>query len=426
MHIGLFLTVAISVGATAMSAGEARDLAIVEVQAGKRDRTDTPVVVPASAESLFSRDMSADKLTGLTLSLVPRESVGSAQSIPAQWQTATDPPMQAFKTGALAFILPGKLAAGESRTYTLRLVAGSAPTAGIRVEDDKGKSLLFRSGVRSVAKYNYGLIQKNPGKPSAFDRTAYFHPVWAPCGHIITDDFPKSHKHQRGVFLAWTRATIGKYKADFWNLGVRRGKTRHKGLSSVVSGPVFGGFVARNDCVAEDRVAIEETWVTRVYARPTGPWIIDFDIRHTAVDKRVVLEKYHYGGMAFRGRPDWLKRKRPTIEASDGFNAKKGATESAKWIDMAGELPGGKQGGIVLIDHASNPTYPTAARIHPKDPYFCFAFSRRGAYTIEPGQSLELRYRCVIHDGLPDRKDDDRWAADFADPPKVVVKPIGK
>mgnify|MGYP003729906339 CR=1 FL=1 len=93
---------------------------------------------------------------------------------------------------------------------------------------------------------------------------------------------------------------------------------------------------------------------------------------------------------------------------------------------MAGPFPDGGKGGLTMIDHPSNPTYPTAVRIHPQVPYFCFAFAQRQPYTIEAGKSLELRYRCVVHDGEPDKAANERWARDFADPPKVTVQPTSK
>ncbi len=409
-----------------LSAGVGRELALVVVEAGPHDRVHTPIVIPTSGKILFGQDMPTDRLARQCLVLVDLDGPSARGVYPAQWQAVTDPPMSAVKTGALVFTLPGKTPANSVRRFQLRTVERRPGRDRIAVEDDKGKALLFRCGGRSIARYNYGLVQRQPGKPSMFDRTAYFHPVWAPCGQIVTDDFPKSHPHQRGLFLAWTRATIGGYKADFWNLLKRRGKTLHRRLDHVVGGPVFGGFIAYNECVANGRVAIKETWVTRIYAGPMGVWLIDLDVRHTATDQPVVLEKYHYGGVAYRGRPDWLKRNRPQIEASDGYDAKKGATESARWVDMAGKLPGGHDGGLTMIDHPSNPTYPTAARIHTDKPYFCFAFAQRGPYTIEAGKSLELRYRCVVHDGPPDRNANDRWAADFADPPTVTIRPVSQ
>ena len=248
----------------------AEDLATLVVEAGPHDRTETPVVVPASPREVFKRDMSVDALLNMRLELVESGEQGDTRSIPAQWQVATEPPMVAHGAGALTFVLPGKTPAGSVRRFRLRVAA--AATTPLAIDDDKGKSLLLKHGAHPVARYNYGLVQKQPGKPDLQDRTAYFHPIWAPGGQIVTDDFPKSHAHQRGLFFAWTRATIGNYRADFWNLGDGRGKTVHSRLDCIAVGPVFAGFVAHNEMIAEQRTVIKETWVTRLYALPAGPW----------------------------------------------------------------------------------------------------------------------------------------------------------
>ena len=426
MWTGLISVLSAAAAANGLGASPGKDIAVVVVEAGRHERVDTPVMVPASARAPWGQVVPPSGAAQKAFELLEERQGASSKPLLAQWQAPTDPPTKASGGGALIFTLAGKTPAGSVRRFRLRVADQPASAKDMRVEDDKGKALLFRHAGRSIAKYNYGLVQKQPGKPNVFDRMAYFHPVWAPCGQIITDDFPESHPHQRGVFFAWTRARIGKYKADFWNLKARRGRTLHKRLDGVGAGPAFSGFVAYNDCVANNRVAIKETWVSRIYARPVGPWILDFDIRHTATDQDVVLAKYPYGGMAYRGRPEWLGAKRPRIEASDGYDARKGRTEGARWVDMAGVLPTGGEAGLTMIDHPSNPTYPTAVRIHPSMPYVCFAFAQRDAYTIKAGESLELRYRCVVHDGPPDRKLNDRWAADFVDPPKVTLEPVGK
>ncbi|MBN1341272.1 MAG: PmoA family protein [Phycisphaerae bacterium] len=424
MQIPLIAVLALLGGSTTDTAARAEDLALVVVHAGRHERSDTPVGVPVYPKLRFGGDLTSEDLARRRLELVEETAGAMTRAVPAQWQDRTRPPLDAFKTGALVFVLSGKTPAGTERRFRLRMSSGSSAPGPVRVTDEKGTSLTFGHGSRPVARYNYGLVRRHPDRSSVFDRSAYFHPVWAPCGEIVTDDFPDSHPHQRGLFLAWTRATIGDYKADFWNLMSNRGKTAHRGLSHVVSGPVFAGFIAENECVADGRVALKETWVTRVYGRPDGPWIMDFEIRHTATERPVVLEKYHYGGMAYRGRCDWLGARRPLIETSDGYDAKKGQADKARWVDMSGRLPNGSSGGVCLLDHPSNPTYPTPLRIHPNEPYYCFAFSQRGSRTIEPGKSIELRYRCVVHDGVPDRAEADRWARDFAEPPEVTVEPV--
>ncbi len=395
---------------------------ILKVQAGPHDRTDTPMVVAASSKELLGEDIPPERLARMRLELVEVGGSGAGKTIPAQWQLPADPPMTGQSSGALAFILTGKTPAGTERRFRLQPVQGGTATATTAIEDEKGKWLMITCGGKPVARYNYGVVQKDIGKPSLFDRPAYFHPVWSPSGKVISDDFPRSHPHQRGLFFAWTRATIGGYQADFWNLGAGKGKTIHKRLSNVDAGSVFAGFVAENVLEADRRVVIHETFCTRVYGQGDGPWILDVHLRHTATDRPVVLDKYHYGGMAFRGRPDWFGDRRPEIVASDAYDAKQGAGDHARWVDMVGMVPGGGLGGLAMFDCPSNPPYPTAIRAHPQVPYFCFAFAVHQPYTIEAGRSLELRYRCVIHDGAPNRTANDRWATDFAHPPKATIE----
>ncbi len=414
----------LTVGTLASASDGPTDLATVVVHAGPHDRHDTTVVVSAYPKMRLAGHLAAADLAGMALTLHEQ---GGSKTLPAQWQRPADPPLDGFQNGALVFSLAGKTPAGTVRRFILKGLPRPPKPGAMRIEDEKGKALVLRRGERPIARYNYGLVRRYPDRENVFDRMAYFHPVWAPCGEVVTDDFTKSHPHQRGLFLAWTRTTIDDKTVDFWNLGAPRkmvGRTLHKKRSGVVAGPVFAGFIADNDLIAHERVALKETWVTRIYATPDGPWIIDLDIRHTAVDKPVTLDEYKYGGMAYRGRPDWYDRKKLCVTASDPFDAKKGMGESLTWIDMGGPLPNGKMGGLQMIDHPTNPTYPTGGRIHPKVPYYCFAFALREPYAIDAGKSLELRYRCIVHDGCPDKPQSESWARDFTDPPKVLIQPI--
>ncbi len=423
MHTASLFLMGLSLLAPSADA-EPKPLALVTVDAGPHDRQDAVIVASVYPKMRLGKELTPAQLATSRLELLEQDSPTPAKPIPAQWQAPTTPPLSSFEHGALVFVLPGRMKAQTRRRFLLQRNPKPTPPSPMSIEDDTGKALLIRHAGRPVAKYNYGLVRRRAGRESIFDRTAYFHPVWAPGGQIVTDDFPKSHPHQRGIFLAWTRVTIDGYKADFWNLGDQRGKTVHERMEGVVSGPVFAGFTAHNNCVANERVAVEETWVTRAYALPKGPWILDFDVRHTATDKAVSLEKYRYGGMAYRGRPEWVGSDRPEILTSEKYNPRTVGPESARWIDMAGKLPGGKAGGVMLIDHPSNPHFPTAGRIHPALPYFCLAFMRRAGYKIEAGSSLELRYRCVVHDGPPDRETNERLFRDFADPPRVSLTPV--
>ena len=81
----------------------------------------------------------------------------------------------------------------------------------------------------------------------------------------------------------------------------------------------------------------------------------------------------------------------------------------ASWVDVYGEVDGEKL-GIAIMDHPSNPRYPTYW--HCRDYGLCAAnlFGTRdfladktldGGLTLQPGEKLRLRYRVVIHPGDP-------------------------
>ena len=50
-----------------------------------------------------------------------------------------------------------------------------------------------------------------------FARANYVHPLHGPDGKVVTEDFPKDHLHQRGIFWAWHQLLLnGKSLADPW------------------------------------------------------------------------------------------------------------------------------------------------------------------------------------------------------------------
>jgi hypothetical protein len=61
-------------------------------------------------------------------------------------------------------------------------------------------------------------------------------------------------------------------------------------------------------------------------------------------------------------------------------------------------------------------------RIHPTEPFFCFAPSQLGRWEIVPNTPYVSRYRFVAFDGPPDPAMIERLWKDFADPPRVSVR----
>src|SRR5450756_1344739 len=63
-------------------------------------------------------------------------------------------------------------------------------------------SLELAESGKPVFVYNYGGILA-AGFPETMRRSSYLHPVYAPDGTLLTDDFNKDHPHHRGIFWAW-------------------------------------------------------------------------------------------------------------------------------------------------------------------------------------------------------------------------------
>src|SRR6266545_3354648 len=69
-------------------------------------------------------------------------------------------------------------------------------------EVNDGTGLELTENGKSVFVYNYGMILA-PGAPERMRRSCYLHPVDAPDGTLLTDDFNPDHLHHRGIFWAW-------------------------------------------------------------------------------------------------------------------------------------------------------------------------------------------------------------------------------
>jgi hypothetical protein len=105
----------------------------------------------------------------------------------------------------------------------------------------------------------------------------------------------------------------------------------------------------------------------------------------------------------------------PLSEARSGrmVNAEGGQTEKnvwgkqSPWVDYFGPLDG-KTVGVAIMDHPSNPQYPTYWHARAYGLFAANVFgvrdftgdkSRDGSMTIEAGKSVTFRYRVVIHPG---------------------------
>jgi hypothetical protein len=94
----------------------------------------------------------------------------------------------------------------------------------------------------------------------------------------------------------------------------------------------------------------------------------------------------------------------------------------ARWCHIGGEVDG-KLAGTAILGHPDNFRAPQPMRIHPNEPFFCFAPSQLGEWQIEPGQPYVARYRFVVMDGEPDPALLDAYWAGYANPTQARIEP---
>ncbi len=381
----------------------------------------------------------AEQQTLLTVHAGPVDRVDSVVSValpdwPPQVRTLRFPAgsslVQIDDFGQAWFIVKN-LKAGQSQTGPLQpLPPERTATNQTSVKRDGDVLNLIARG-QTVLQYQ-GAKSKLPRedlKP-VFQRGGYLHPVLSPSGKLLTDDYPSNHKHHHGIWFPWTKTEFQGRHPDFWNMGDGTGTVEFTSLGETWSGPVQSGFLARHrfvDLSAPQPVAaLNETWDVRVYGVGAGvkPYFM-FDLVSTqtcATADPLKLPEYYYGGLGFRGNWDWNGADKTSFLTSEGETDRvKGNNTRGRWCHIGGKVDGALT-GIAILSHPDNFRAPQPMRLHPKEPFFCFAPSALGDWEITPGKPYVSRYRYIVADGPPDKTELDRLWNDYAHPAAVTVE----
>lgn len=385
---------------TAAESGRAASPFTVSVSAGDFDRIATPVS--------FS---------------VPQEALSGPYHL--RGDDGEVLPLQLAGDGRAHFIVE-ELAANAVARFTL--VRGEPDGGEVELRREPG-AVAFAIAGQPVLTYNAAVT--DPPRPDVdpiYARGGYIHPVHSPAGVVVTGDYPPDHVHHHGIWASWTRTRFEGQDVDFWNVADGAGDVLPVALDSAWGGRVHGGFSARHRYVAltgdapED--ALHERWTGRIYnvegnARPY--WLFDLEVEQTtASSSRLELPRYHYGGVAFRGRDDWYGASNAFFLTSEGADRSDANETRARWTYIGGDADGESR-GVAVLSHPDNFRHPEPVRIHPREPYFVWTPSQLGEWAIEAGSPHRVRYRYVVQDGPPDARELDRLWNDFAHPPEVTV-----
>jgi len=437
---------------------QAAPVAKLTVSAGKADRVDTMACAVLEGVGELPKSVRLEKLSA--------NGAAGRKATPCQLE-----PGQPAK---LWFILNGKTPAGSQRTF--ELVEGEPATSeqGVEIKKDAA-NLDVLCGGKKVLQYHHAPVAPPPGADKSYTRSAYIHPLWSPSGMVMTEDSPKDHLHHKGIWNPWTHTRFEGVDVDFWNLKALQGTVRFVEFVSTTSGPVFGGFAARQDHVVlsgafkpkpppakkapakgdakkagpakpaatpapepaaapvepsggfKEKVALKEVWDVRVYnvgGSGKDLWLFDIVSTQTCASSSPLVQlRYHYGGMGFRGARQW-KGEDASVLTSEGVSRGKTNATRVRWCDSAGAIDG-KWSGLVMMSHPSNFRHPEPIRTWDdakQNLFCCFAPEQLGDFTMEPGQTYVFRYRFYAHEGKLDVAAANRLWQDFADPPSVKVE----
>jgi len=313
-------------------------------------------------------------------------------------------PVQFLKDGYACAIM--SLSPGEIKLFKTIRESGSGSKAEILLTEAEAK---FTVNGKQVIGLQTGKKALPAEIEPVFRRGGYIFPVLSPSGLSVADDYPLNHKHHHGIWAAWTKTEFEGRQPDFWNMGDKTGTVLFEGIKNKESGVVFASLESENAyydlSVRPNRKVLNEYWHITVYNSEGDEkpyYVFDLELRQQLSSSSVLkLPQYLYGGIGFRGNGEWDGKDKANFLTSEGKDRSNGHATTSKWVHISGNISG-KLSGISILSHPDNFRSPQPMRIHPTEPFFCYAPSQAGAFEINPGKAYVARYRFIVSDGKPD------------------------
>jgi hypothetical protein len=289
--------------------------------------------------------------------------------------------------------------------------------------------LELSDGGKPVFVYNFGMVLA-PGFPESMRRSSYLHPVYAPDGTVLTDDFNKGHPHHRGISWVWPDITVDGKKGDIWTVkgfqqrfvawkarGIETksiGPIPRKGYNEMQFFPPVARLAVENGWFDGQRKFVKEDVEILTHPAKDGRRLLEFTLRFEAVDRPVQVVgtsevehvgktevKKGFGGFCFRFAPRDGGIKATVIRTDQGIMAKDGILSPHPWAEISGTFQG-KPAGARVEDMPSNPGYPKNGWLMRHGFGFLnVSYPGLETITLEPGKPLVLKYRVILFAGPP-------------------------
>jgi len=261
----------------------------------------------------------------------------------------------------------------------------ASPAISAERLDDR---IIVRVNGETFTCYRFGAGQKYP----------YFYPVNGPAsGRSVTTESSLPWPHHRSLFFGCDKVNGGNY----WQEGNELGQIVSKGASVSKSGPDF--IRIRDDCEWRQpgqAPIIADQRDIRIEAPARGLRLIDFGIALTALTD-IKIERSNHALFSARVEPELSVTGGGMLVNAEGASSEKGTYGVASaWCDYSGKHCGLAE-GIAIFDSPSNPWFP--CKWFTRD-YGFFSptpmeWLGPEGYRLKKGETLQLRYRVVVHAG---------------------------
>jgi hypothetical protein len=288
---------------------------------------------------------------------------------------------------------------------TVSLTATTEPKADFAFREVSPAKLQLTDGGKPVFDYNFGMITSKV--KGAVARSSYMHPVYAPNGALITDDFNPNHQHHRGISWMWEVITVDGRKGDIWTLkGFQNrfvGWKAQKINGSTATLAVENGWFDGDHKFAKEEVEIVTHGVEQL-GDGRAQRQLDFTLSFEAIDKPVTIVgapegKKGFGGFCFRFAPRDGGAAKTVIRTEKGVSPKDEELGKHAWGEVAGTFHGKPAWGRI-DDLEGNPGYPNNGWLLRHGFGFLNpSYPGLTPLVLEPGKPLVLKYRVTLGAG---------------------------
>jgi len=245
----------------------------------------------------------------------------------------------------------------------------------------------------------------------------YLHPLYSLTGDTLTEEFPASHPHHRGVFWAWHQVYIGQqHVGDSWIM--------KDVLFDIVKSEIdISGQNAKLNLVVRWKSPLfrngspflEEHTLITVRKQEKNIRMIDFDIVLKPLVTGVQLggseeKEKGYGGFSARIKtPPGL-----VFTSSEGLvTPKEGQVRAGAVMDFSANFGGDDVSGLTILCHPSNLNHPAPWILRQSESMQNTVFPGADRIELPFGKLLPLHYRMIVHKGNANNIDLDFLQAEY-------------